>query len=417
MIAAVSASAVTDREMEEARTIAAKTYLRWADNGSGYLDELNVKTMSELEAKLRTKEKENIKAFKAVKTPTDYAGWDRDKLAEYWGSTFFASPGLSADGVRGKERVRKAVMKMTVSAPSATPTPAQETPAPAVATSQPAPIETVQTPDTAMQQPALDEQILADQQAIAEDLEQREQSSPKKSSNTLIYVIALVILIGVVIWLVVYAANIMKKQNAEAAAAGEGVISDGNAGESYAVTDEELLRENGRLKEENRMMASELATANGRLSEMRAQVESLSRQLRAAKSSVAAATAAPVAPPVISTTDPGVGADKILNVMYLGRANNRGQFVRGDRRPSPGNTIYRLDTRDGLVGTFRVADTDDALDLALSDPMTYLAGGCLADNFEDAPMATNIITESPGTAILENNCWKVLRKSKIRFEK
>ena len=44
----LAASAVTDREMEEARTIAAQAYLRYANDGSGYLDEFKATSMAEL---------------------------------------------------------------------------------------------------------------------------------------------------------------------------------------------------------------------------------------------------------------------------------------------------------------------------------------------------------------------------------
>ena len=48
---------VSQKEMEQARTIAAKAYLRYANDGSGYLDDLNPTTMQELEASLKSKEK------------------------------------------------------------------------------------------------------------------------------------------------------------------------------------------------------------------------------------------------------------------------------------------------------------------------------------------------------------------------
>ena len=58
--------AVSDAEMEQARVIATQCYLRYANNGSGYLDDIHPKTMKELESKLKAKEKENIKAFNAI---------------------------------------------------------------------------------------------------------------------------------------------------------------------------------------------------------------------------------------------------------------------------------------------------------------------------------------------------------------
>ena len=90
----IPALAVTDKEMDEARALTAKAYLRYVNNGSDYLDNLNPKSMAELTAKLKTKEKENIKAFNAVKTPTDYASWDKDRLVQYWSSDFFKASGL-----------------------------------------------------------------------------------------------------------------------------------------------------------------------------------------------------------------------------------------------------------------------------------------------------------------------------------
>ena len=113
----LAAYAVTDKEMEEARVIAAKLYLRWSNDASGYLDDVNATSMSDLQSKLKAKEKENLKAFNSVRTPADYKSWDKQKLVEYWGKTFFTSPGLSADGKRAKDRVRKQVEKIKVSAP------------------------------------------------------------------------------------------------------------------------------------------------------------------------------------------------------------------------------------------------------------------------------------------------------------
>ena len=89
-VTALPLGAVTDKEMEEARAITAKAYLRYANDGSGYLDEVSAKTMSELNSKLKAKEKENIKAFNSVKVPTDYASWDKEKLVEFWAVTFFS---------------------------------------------------------------------------------------------------------------------------------------------------------------------------------------------------------------------------------------------------------------------------------------------------------------------------------------
>ncbi len=77
---ALPALAVTDKEMEQARVIATQTYLRYANDGSGYLDALHPTTMAELEKNLKAKEKENIKAFKAIPVPAGYQSWVNKNL-------------------------------------------------------------------------------------------------------------------------------------------------------------------------------------------------------------------------------------------------------------------------------------------------------------------------------------------------
>ena len=109
---------VTKDEMEEARTIATKSYLRYANDGSGYLDDLNPKTMEELEASLKAKEKENIKAFKAIPVPTDYKDWGMDQLVEYWAVTAYQNKGLLEKGRGGRIRTRSLIKKMKLSAPT-----------------------------------------------------------------------------------------------------------------------------------------------------------------------------------------------------------------------------------------------------------------------------------------------------------
>ena len=53
-VMALPALAVTEKEMEEARAITAQAYLRYANDGSGYLDEFRATSMSQLESKLKT---------------------------------------------------------------------------------------------------------------------------------------------------------------------------------------------------------------------------------------------------------------------------------------------------------------------------------------------------------------------------
>jgi len=402
--------AVSDKEMEEAKVIAAKLYLRWADNGSGYLDELSPKSMADLESKLKPKEKENLKAFKAVSIPSDYATWDKERFVQFWGTTFFTNPGLSDDGKRAKDRVKAKVSAMTVSVPAP-----KEAAKPA---ENPA---TAETPADVQQAsdgiPTAENAAVEADQKVEDELEAAAEvealsTAKKQESHTWLYVIILGVLVVVVIWLMVYAANMMKKQGKEALRAESN--ADTNAEERVRKAEREAkesmadaMDQINNLKVSNSRLLDEIKNLTVALEESRGRERKLSDELAALKekAAVQAKRAAEQAP-----------KPKIITEIYLGRANNKGQFVRGDRRPNPEHTIYRLDTKDGMVGTFRVADNEDTMNLALSNPLQYLAGGCNSDNFEDAETATRIVTEAPGTAILEGGCWKVLRKSRIRFE-
>ncbi len=428
MALALPAMAVTDKEMDEARAIAAKAYLRYANDGSGYLDDVKAKSMSELTGKLKDKEKENLKAFNRVKVPADYASWDKAKLVEYWGTTFFTSPELSEKGKAARLRVRKQINAMSVSAPA----PEAADPAPVAAPeAQPVAADTAALP-SADGVAAEEEDILADQKAIMKDADES-AATPREESHTWVYVLVLAILIGVVIWLVVFAAKLMKKQpegTPESMAADNEELRD-KARKAISRKNEDLEAMRVRMEEAERneaelsRKAEALKAENRQLLEqsesLRLENARLKGEARAAQASQAARAAAqPRTPQPQPSPAPAPQPHRetapILKVLYLGRVNSRGIFVRADRRVSPGNTVYRLDTNDGLVGTFRVVDVPEVVDTALANPEQYLRGGCDAEDFTEAAGAENIITENAGTAIFENGYWKVLRKSDIRFE-
>lgn len=442
-----AAMAVTEKEMDEARAIAAKAYLRYANDGSGYLDDVKATSMSQLKGSLKAKEKENLRAFEAVKVPADYASWDKEKLVEYWSSTFFKSSGLSDKGKAARGRVRKQISAMNVSAPA----PAQAEPA--AAPEPPAaelPAEPAADAAPAADMPAAEQQdILADQQAIKEDAAKNAPPSQQEDGNTVVYVIILVVLVAVVIWLVVYAANVMKKQQPRGESRGQDDASEISALREKAK--EALTKKNAEIDDLRRRLDLE----EGRNSEIGAELERykldnqrLLAQIEKLRGDLlAAAETRNVSPrsaerpyreeplreeplreeprreiprreePRREERRQAVPEERpIIREIYLGRANSRGIFVRADRRLSPGNTIYRLDTNDGLVGTFYVADDPDVVELALSNPKEYLAAGCSGDNLEDTIGVSAIVTESDGTAIFENGYWKVLRKCRIRYE-
>lgn len=414
---AVECRAVSDREMEEARAIAAKAYLRYANNGSGYLDEVNARSIAELQKSLKAKEKENIKAFLAIPVPKDYATWDKTKLVEYWGSTAFQAAGLIEEGKGARPRVRKQIMAMSVSAPSAAApaeTSAEAAPAPAEAASAEASV--AELPAEAAADPAAQQaDILADQKAIEDDAKNAAPESQNSGSNsTWIYVVILCVLIGVVVWLVTFAAKVMNRQP-DAAGKNDDEAEEVRAKARQAIASykeklaahEDVERELKAREQEHVRREQQLLARIADLEEKLSKAEARSYREPAPAPAPAPAPVQPAPAPV---------QEEILHVIYLGRANSRGIFVRADRRLSPGNTIYRLDTEDGLVGTFHVVDNPAVTAIALEHPLEMLSGGCSALDIEDTVGATSIVTESSGTAIFENGYWKVLRKSSIRYE-
>lgn len=428
--------AVTDKEMEQAKVITAKAYLRYANDGSGYLDDVKAGSMAELEKALKAKEKENLKVFNQVQIPGDYASWDKAKLIEFWSVTFFSSPALNEKGKIAKTRVRKQLTAMNVSAPApeAVPEPATESNTTSTAETLPAASDSAPSAEGAMQ---AQQDILADQNAIEADNEAATRSLEQERSYTWVYVVILVILICVVIWLVMYAAKVMKRQESRLGVNTDGYegseadrariaelenqLSDKNEAiaalkqrlEEVESRSSENVNKEDRLRNDNRRLMDQieqLRNENGRLREDlaktsasvdRARENNRERERRNSRQEEGEE----------SRREP-----EILKVIYLGRTNSRGIFVRADRRLSPGNTIYRLDTEDGLVGTFRVVDNPAVTGLALSNPTEYLMGGCIGKELDDTRGVSRIVTESPGTAIFENGYWKVLRKTRIRYE-
>jgi hypothetical protein len=421
MGSAVECRAVSDREMEEARTIAAKAYLRYANNGSGYLDEVNARSISELQKSLKAKEKENIKAFLAIPVPKDYATWDKTRLVEYWGSTAFKAAGLIEEGKGARPRVRKQIMAMSVSAPSAAAAaeaPAEAAPAPAEAA--PAEASVAEQPaEAAAADPAAQQaDILADQKAIEDDAKNAAPESQNSGSNaTWIYVVILCVLIGVVVWLVTFAAKVMNRQP-DAAGKNDDEAEEVRAKARQAIASyKEKLAAHEDVERELKAREQEHVRREQQLLARIADLEEKLRKAETRSYREAAPAPAPVQPaPAPVRPKPAPEQEEILHVIYLGRANSRGIFVRADRRLSPGNTIYRLDTEDGLVGTFHVVDNPAVTAIALEHPLEMLSGGCSAIDIEDTVGATSIVTESSGTAIFENGYWKVLRKSSIRYE-
>ena len=467
MVTAIPSFAVTDKEMEQARAIAAKHYLRYANNGSDYLDKLNPSSVSELSKSLKAKEQENIKSFNAVAIPKDYASWDKKKLVEYWSSTFFRSPGLKEDGKKCLSILTKNLNKLNVAAPSAasaaTAQPTEAKPAETVApvsdaqATKPAEPQNASKPEQSA--PTASEPVtqeIADTESeVAQAVAQAEADAgladeqPKKSSNTGWYIGILVVLVGVVIWLVMYASKSMKETGASLAdhKAGEKEIREAKKAakeeqnkmrEQYAnsltskndeikqlkANNEALERAVDAAKRESDALRRELDAAKKELASLRQghsshaktnEMES-QRQPRVAQAAESRQTQTqPAAPatqkPQVSPARPG----GLPPVVFLGYVNQRGLFVKASRTLNMESSVYRMDIPDGHHGLFRVVNDPDILDRLLDNTAQWLEGGCVIENPEDADIAVEIVTLQPGEAVFNDNTCRVTKKARIKF--
>lgn len=394
------ASAVTQKEMEQARTIAAKAYLRYANDGSGYLDDINPTTMEELEAALKPKEKENIKAFKSIPVPSDYKDWGKEKLVEYWAVTAFQNKGLLEKGLGGRIRARSQINKMTV-APASDQQASSKTPA------------AVAEQDSATATPAaVAADSLAAVPAVALDEMAAEQdyNVDKATNYTWVYIMVLCILVAIVIALMVYASNVLKKNGGRS-------VHDNDPDGDHEKLEETRERYESTISDKDveiAMLNKKLEAARRQNSELKEKVESLTAQL-AALSAGRQEKSASMKTENAAVSHP-VQPKPTVRSIFLGRANSKGIFVRADRSLNVGNSVFSLDTSDGYSGSFRVADSPAAWSLALSNPREYLETACTGYDLEDTDGASRIITETSGTAVFEGGCWRVIRKARIRYE-
>ncbi len=415
-VIAIPSFAVTDKEMEQARTIAAKHYLRYANNGSDYLDKINPTTMDELSRQLKSKEVENIKSFNAVAVPKDYASWDKAKLVEYWSKTFFKSEGLLPDGKKCLSVLGKNLNKIDVKAPSQSVK--EETPAPADVA--PASDDVVPVPaDDAV--PA-EKTVLAGQDVA--EVETAEEERPQKSSGTGWYIAILVLLIGVVIWLVLYAQKSMKET-------GQIVADHANGEKEVREAKKTAKEEINKIREQ---YAESIAAKNADIKQLREQCEALQaenerlkeeseRNAAKALSAVKAANAAkessnpPSGRPANQPTNQPIHRQPttLPPVVYLGYVNQRGLFVKASRSINTESSVYRMDIPDGIHGTFKVVSDSSILDRLLDDISLWLAGGCDIENPDDADIANEIITLEPGQALFADNMCRVIKKARIKF--
>ena len=419
---AIPSFAVTDKEMEQARVMAAKHYLRYANNGSDYLDRLTPGSMAELQKSLKAKELENIKSFNAVATPKDYASWDKAKLIDYWSNTFFKSSGLKEDGKKCLGILGKNLAKIEV---SAAPKPEQpkETPKeekPAAPAAQAASVDAGMPAETVADSAG---DLLADQSVqTAEVAGEAIEERPQKPSGTGWYIAILIVLLGVVVWLVMYAQKSMKETGQIVAEHknGEKEIREvkkaakeevNKMRDQYAASVSAKNEEIRQLKARCESLEAELQQLRGELERNDAEVKSAREAQR--RAAAAAASHEPERKP--EESQPARRANALPPVVYLGYVNQRGLFVKASRSLNRETSVFRMDIPDGTHGTFRVVSDQSVLDRLLDNVDLWLAGGCDIENPHDADIATEIVTVSPGQAVFADNTCRVVKKARIKF--
>lgn len=469
---ALTTQGATPDEMERARTIAAQVYIRYNNDKADYLDGKKPSSLAELKSMVAGKENDEalLTQFLNVPVSNDYPNWGKEELAEYWGGKFFDQSNLSNKAADTRNRrIIARINTMDVTKPQATPT---ETPA-EVRAEQPSedlgahPQEVTLGTPVETQTPAIDTTGVSE-----ETIRDTRESS---GSNTWLYIVLLIILVGVVIALVVYAMKAMRNQNNDgnnpapkqsqpqydddyrSPSSGVRQAAPMTAAAATSAEIDTLRRQVAdlrRAENDARLHSEQLAARVGAL---QLEVQRLAEEnagLRAARPvtpvtpapapvnpapvaaspvSAAPVSPAPVAPaPVTPRPAPGVPGSYALDdepirprmaapasnerVIYLGRANRQKIFVRADKQIVNGKTVYRLVTTNGITGSFTVEPDPVIVGWVGLDPETALFGASEVATFANASSFTRIVTDSAGTAIFEDGCWKVLRPAAVHLE-
>lgn len=439
VVPALKCYGVTPEEMDRARAIAACVYIRYVDDGSGYLDGFKPKSMGDVREKVKGHEKDEkiLQEFMGAPVANDFDQWDKEKFVNYWSGEFFSNSGLSdRNSSMRNDRIRGRLNTMDVTAPSPKEEERQEPQQP----------EQVQRP----QQPAepsdvTNVPIATGDSAMVQNDRQQDSETDKGNGTNWTLIILLVVLLAVVIALVAYGLKVMKGGNSQNYNDNQGAPQPRQPGpqQAYAAQSatvypaqesaNEILRrqlaesrrnENSVI-EHNKILSDRVRSLEGEVSLLRREVEELREQGNRTQILEPAETVTVVEEQVVEpeplprqplVESGGIPEEQPRQRIYLGRANRQRIFLRADRQFVPGKSIYRLTTGNELTGSFVVDGNPSIVAWVSLDPMTALAGACEVPTFAVAGGIKRIVTDSPGTAIFEDGCWKVLRPAAVHLE-
>ena len=190
------------------------------------------------------------------------------------------------------------------------------------------------------------------------------------------------------------------------------------------------LSNRGKIKEMRRNFARELDRTNANLQEFSTdaaeQMKALSIRLtgKAIRNNEPIDEIAPIEdepaqiveeqideePQVIEEEEEG----EVMN-LFMSKPDENDDFTRVSDTLEPGNSIYVLDTWDGVHGKFEVIDKPEVHRFALMMPAENLIRAC-SGNAIQIPSGTRIVTDRPGEAEFIDGKWHVVVKAIIHYE-
>ena len=188
------------------------------------------------------------------------------------------------------------------------------------------------------------------------------------------------------------------------------------------------LSNRGKIKEMRRNFARELDRTNANLQEFSAdaadQMRALSIRLtgKAIRKNDIVEEAPAEEKDAVIEEEPQAQAEETVEqeagepmTLFLSKPDENDDFTRVSDAFEPGNSLYVLNTEDGVHGTFEVIDKPEVHRMALMMPTENLIRAC-SGNAIQIPSGNRIITDRAGEAEFINGKWHVAVKAIIHYE-
>lgn len=101
-------------------------------------------------------------------------------------------------------------------------------------------------------------------------------------------------------------------------------------------------------------------------------------------------------------------------ILFMTAPNDEGVFTGSSETEEVGKSIYQLSTTDGVHGTFIMLDTPDAIATAMISVSQFVKTACKVQG-NLSPYPQQIQTLEEGTAVLENDSWRITNKAIVKF--